>query len=100
MNSSRSSASPTSASGPATAIHPSFTCGSPTDFDSPPSDERPATVRRVQHAAGGRRRARLELVVGEHFVGDDRDALRGAQSAARRVELVLASRTSRSGCSG
>ena len=27
----------TRASGPSTAIHPSFTCGSPTDFDSPPS---------------------------------------------------------------
>ena len=66
-------------SGPPTAIQPSFTCGSPTDFDSPPSAN-DSTSPRVGDAAGAARRARLELVVGEHFVGDDRDAARPRRS--------------------
>ncbi len=56
-SSSRSSATPTSASGPATAIHPSFTCGSPADFDSPPS-EKTSTSRRSSGRPAARRGAR------------------------------------------
>ena len=41
-------------SGPPTAIHPSFTCGSPTDFDKPPSAN-DSTSSRVADAAGARR---------------------------------------------
>ena len=45
------------ASGPPTAIHPSFTCGSPTDFDRPPSANvsasRRAAARPARAAAPG-----------------------------------------------
>ena len=62
---------------------PASPAGAPPIFDSPPS-ENARTSRRSSTTASGRARARRQLVVGEHFVGDQRRARGLAQSAAMR----------------
>ena len=63
------------ASGPSTAIHPSFTCGRPDGLRQPAEAERQRDVRGMQ-AAAPRRGA--ERIVGEHFVDDQRRVARRA----------------------
>ena len=81
MISSRASAASTSGGGPPAAIQPSFICGRPADLDSPPRLNVSASVL-VEHARDVR--ARVDRVVAEHLVADEREAARGAERGERR----------------
>ena len=80
-----------STTGPPKPIHPSFSCGSPADFDRPPrlnvSTSAPASTLR-------RRRRRIERIVGEHLVADDRPAAVGGERR-HGVEIVAMQERSR-----
>ncbi len=89
----------TSRRDPRRAIHPSFTCGSPTDFDRPPSAKAQRRIGPRQHAARLAAAPGFELVVGEHFVGDDGDGPFGAHRR-NRVELPRVDERSGRDCSG
>ena len=74
-----------SAAGPPTTIHPSLTCGRPSDFDAPPRVNVSTSARARQI---GDRRSAVERVVGEHLVDDQRPAA----LAAQRRQAARASR--------
>ena len=69
--------------GPTTPIHATFTCGSPTDFDRPPSPK--ASARDCCSTETPAAAAR-ERIVGEHLVADERHAARGGKRG-QRLEL-------------
>ena len=77
----RARASHRRSSGPLIAIHASLACGRPIDFDRPPS-VKPEHVGPAGQTPAAASRAGVELVVGEHLVGDD--ARRRATGRARR----------------
>ena len=85
MSSSRSSAASTR-SGPAAAIHASFTCGRPTDFDRPPSENASTSLRSSTRPAA-RRAPRRQLVVGKDLIRHERQIV-GRRKFCKALDLV------------
>ena len=77
-----------------TPIHATFTCGRPTDFDSPPS---PNASARDCSSTDIARPCPSSAVVGEHLVADQRHAARRAQ-LNQRLQSPPGERPTRSGC--
>ena len=74
------------ATGPPTIVHASFTCGSPSDFDAPPSVNDSTSARRAISVAGA---CASSGILRKDFVGDDRPpSLAADRGRARRLHAT------------